>query len=148
MNWIIVAPHIELLAESYRRLLGRPIVTGAKISDACAIHQAEFALVSHGLEDDPILNYGNETAQALFEMSWDELTSMPSRLTAEPARREDRALMMERVTRNGFVTDYEGVRISKSGRRFQIRDTTIWNVLDPDGVYRGQAALIPRWSFV
>jgi hypothetical protein len=44
------------------------------------------------------------------------------------------------------VSGYQGRRIAKSGRRFLIQDVTVWNLVDADGILRGQAALIRRWS--
>ncbi len=37
-----------------------------------------------------LLNYGNATAQTLWEMSWEELTRTPSRYTAETPEQERR----------------------------------------------------------
>jgi hypothetical protein len=82
------------------------------------VFEAPFVVVSHGTEADPVLNYGNAAALALWEMSWEELTRTPSRLTAEAPNREERAKLLEAVTRRGFIDDYSGVRISKTGRRF------------------------------
>ena len=36
-----------------------------------------FVIASHGLEDDPILNYGNQAALNLWEMDWDQFTQTP-----------------------------------------------------------------------
>ena len=55
------------------------------------IFHAPFVLVAHGTEADPVLNYGNAAALALWEMSWEELTRTPSRLTAEAPNRGERA---------------------------------------------------------
>jgi hypothetical protein len=33
------------------------------------------------------------------------------------------------------------MRIAKSGRRFMITDTTVWNLVDESGIYDGQAAV-------
>jgi len=57
-------------------------------------------------------------------MSWAELTRTPSRLTAEAPNREERARLLAAVTARGFIDDYSGVRISKSGRRFRIARAT------------------------
>jgi hypothetical protein len=38
------------------------------------------------------------------------------------------------------------VRIAQSGRRFRIEDTVIWNVIDADGAFCGQAATFARWT--
>ncbi|SRR5579884_2561666 len=112
------------------------------------LFHAPFVLISHGTEPDPILNYGNETALALWEMPWDEFIRTPSRLTAEPLRREERARLLEEVTRNGFIDNYEGVRISRTGRRFFIEQALVWNLLDEAGRYCGQAATFHRWRYL
>jgi len=121
-----------------------------KIPDIFArnIFHAPFVVMSHGMEADPVLNYGNAAALALWEMSWEELTRTPSRLTAEAPNREERAKLLEAVTRRGFIDDYSGVRISKSGRRFRISRATVWNLLTADGKPCGQAAMFNRWEFI
>ena len=105
-------------------------------------------LVAHGTEADPVLNYGNAAALALWEMSWVELTQTPSRLTAEAPNREERSRLLAAVTANGFIDDYSGIRISKTGRRFRIAQATVWNLLDERGKYSGQAAMFSRWEFL
>ena len=79
------------------------------------------------------MNYGNAAALALWEMSWEELTRTPSRLTAEAPNREERARLLEAVTRRGFIDDYSGMRISKGGRRFRISRATVWNLISETG---------------
>jgi len=112
------------------------------------IFHAPFVLVSHGTEADPVLNYGNQSALTLWEMPWDELTHTPSRLTAEAPNREERARLLVMVTANGFIDDYSGIRISKTGRRFRIAQATVWNLLDEQGIYAGQAAMFSHWEFL
>jgi hypothetical protein len=112
------------------------------------VFAAPFVLVAHGTEADPILNYGNAGALALWEMSWDEFTRTPSRLTAEAPKREERARLLDAVTKHGFIDDYSGIRISKTGRRFRIAQATVWNLLDERGAYAGQAAMFSRWEFL
>ena len=46
--------------------------------------------------------------------------------------REERARLLETVARRGFIDDYSGVRISKTGRRFRIIRATVWNLLAED----------------
>lgn len=110
------------------------------------IEIAPFAIVSHGTEADPIFNYANTTALRLFEMTWDQFTALPSRLSAEAMLQQDRERLLEKVARNGYVDGYSGVRISGTGRRFLIRNATIWNLLDEHGQPYGQAALLPEWQ--
>ena len=60
--------------------------------------------------------------------------------------RDDRAVLLRRVASHGFVEDYRGVRISRTGRRFLVEQATVWNVLDGHGNRRGQAATFSRWT--
>ena len=112
------------------------------------VFEAPFVLVSHGTENDPVLNYGNQAALALWEMSWEELTRTPSRLTAEEPNREERTKLLEAVTQRGFIDDYSGIRISKTGRRFQISRATVWNLISEKGEPCGQAAMFDEWKFL
>lgn len=131
--------HLALIVESYRRLLGKPLLAGANL-DAQALWQAPCAIVAHGTEPDPIFFYGNRCALQYFEMDFAEFTRLPSRFSAEPGARAERTALMEQVTRQGYVTNYCGVRIAKSGRRFTISSGTVWNLLDAADGYHGQAA--------
>ena len=73
---------------------------------------------------------------------------MPSRLSAEPDLRSERAALMARVTRDGFIDDYSGVRVSATGRRFRIQKATVWNLDDDAGTRHGQAAAFSDWAFL
>jgi hypothetical protein len=140
--------HVQLLLDSFARRLGRELVSreGSAGEQAARLFYASFVVVSHGTEADPVLNYGNARALALWEMTWDELTQTPSRLTAEPVHRDERAQLLARTRAHGFVDDYSGVRISKTGRRFRIEQAIVWNLADAAGEHRGQAATFDRWT--
>jgi MEKHLA domain len=145
-----LADHVRLLRTSLKALTGQELVA-ASLSDAQAaeaVFHAPFAVLSHDTASDPIFNYANKKALSLFEMTWDELTSLPSRLSAEAPNREERARLLAQVTQHGFISDYTGVRISRAGRRFQISQATVWNLHDEQGQPRGQAALIREWAFL
>ncbi len=136
--------HVMRLLKSYKRWTGNDLlVPGSGASD---LAKAPFVIVSHGVEADPILNYGNEKALELWEMTWEQFIKTPSRLTAEAMNREERALLLERVTRFGYIDDYSGVRISATGKKFRIEQATVWNILDEDGDYCGQAAMFKHWK--
>ena len=92
--------------------------------------------------------YGYRMALALFELDFAAFTTLPSRFSAEPLAREERAALLERVSRFGFIDDYAGVRISSTGKRFRIRRATVWNLVDADGTHRGQAATFSAWEAV
>lgn len=139
---------MRLLCASYRHWIGHdlldPAADGKPLADL--LDAVPFAVVSHGTEDDPIFNYGNRTALALFEMSWEAFTVLPSRLSAEPLAQAERERLLKQVAENGYIDDYTGIRISASGKRFLIRNATVWNLLDEAGQHYGQAALLRDWQ--
>ncbi|AHB48557.1 hypothetical protein W911_09415 [Hyphomicrobium nitrativorans NL23] len=136
---------IACIAESYARLTGRPLVADSDADPVEALWRAPMAIVAHGTEADPIFFFGNRTALVLFEMDFDEFRRLPSRFSAEPLLREERARLLERVTKNGIIADYAGVRISASGRRFRIANASVWNLTDRRGNAVGQAAAFSEW---
>src|SRR5664279_935222 len=138
------------LARSLKHWTGRELLAGVSGPAELArkVFEAPFVVVSHGTDPDPILNYGNRAALVLWEMSWAELTRTPSRLTAEAPNREERARLLAAVAARGFIDDYSGVRISKSGRRFRIAQATVWNLLTEAGRPCGQAAMFARWELL
>ena len=78
-------------------------------------------------------------------MDWNELVQLPSRFSAEPVARDERQRLLDLVTSQGFIDNYSGVRIAKSGRRFRIKQATVWNLLGHDGQVLGQAAAFDHW---
>lgn len=136
---------LSLIANSHARLTGRDLVAhGGNLRDA--LWNASAVIVAHGTEPDPLFFYGNRSALALFEMDWSAFVGMPSRLSAEPLLREERSRLLERVTRDGFIADYSGIRIAASGRRFRIERAVVWNLIDADGTCHGQAATFDCWT--
>jgi hypothetical protein len=129
-------PHVQLLLDSFARLLGRDLISRAGSVE----EQAERLFRA------PFVNYGNAAALALWEMDFATLTQTPSRLTAEPVHRDERARLLERTRRDGYVDDYAGIRISSTGRRFRIEQAVVWNLVDAAGVHRGQGATFDHWT--
>lgn len=140
--------HATLLLESYRRLIGRPLMPPCLSPELAAreLYQAPFVVLSHDTAADPLFTYANLAAQRLFEMPWSGMVGMPSRYSAEPLARAERQRLLDRVASRGFIDDYQGVRVSKSGHRFLVRDATVWNLLDQDGNLHGQAATFSHWT--
>src|SRR3989304_5353175 len=114
--------HARRLIESYRRWTGRDLVDPelSPVGQARALYEAPFVAASHGTEADPVFNYANRAALTLFETAWADFTSMPSRLSAEPVAREERAQLLARVNRHGFIDHYGGIRLSASGPPFRL----------------------------
>lgn len=130
---------LSLIAESFARLLGRPLL--AEGADPVqGMWSLPCVVLAHGTESDPRFFYGNRQALELFELTPAQLIAMPSRLSAEPLRRKERAQLLARVAEKGYIDDYSGIRVSSSGRRFRIHDAVVWNLIDASGRLHGQAA--------
>lgn len=142
--------HTQRLLNSYHHWTGETLleVTGTPQEVAKALFEAPFVLVSHGIEADPIFNYGNLKALEMWELTWEQLTQMPSRKTAEPMAQEDRDRLLTETHTKGFVKNYKGVRISSTGKRFLIEDVLIWNLLDENQQKCGQAAVYSKYTFL
>lgn len=139
---------VEAMRSSLYRLTGRDLAHGLDQSQGLesAVWSAPYVLVAHDRSADPVFVYGNSTALDLFELDWDGFTSLPSRLSAEPDEQHERERLLQGVAERGYISDYRGVRISSTGRRFVIEDAVVWDVIDDHGVLRGQAALFDRWT--
>lgn len=136
-----------LLTQSYSRLVGQSLVP-KEMNDWEAARwlyeDAPFGILAHTPDADPVFMYGNKAAQKRFEYTWQELTRLPSRLSAEAPNREERQEFLDRVKRDGFACGYRGVRVTKSGKRFLIEDATLWQLYSQDDAFCGQAVIIPR----
>ena len=142
--------HLQILLDSFQKLLGRELVprTGNPQEDAKHVFEAPFVVVSHTAATDPILNFGNQTALDLWKIDIETLLRTPSRMTAEPMHRDERAQLLERTTRDGYVDDYQGIRIATTGRRFRIEQAIVWNLHDAEQKYVGQAATFDQWTYL
>lgn len=141
-------PHAALLISSYRKWTGKALLdSGLPPREAArALYHAPFVVLSHDNTADPRFTYANLAAQARFEMAWREIVGLPSRLSAEPLAQPARARLLETVAAQGYIDSYSGVRIAKSGRRFMIRNATVWNLTDADGQFHGQAAMFSEYQ--
>jgi hypothetical protein len=136
---------VALLTSSYARTVGAPLVAAGQDA-AWLYNDAPFALLAHNTEADPRFIYANRTAQACFEYPWRDFIGLPSRLSAEAPNRDERQRLLDAVARDGFISDYRGLRIARSGRRFWIEGGTVWELIDAAGQRRGQAAIFTSWT--
>ena len=150
LNDIVATRHVGYLLRSFQRLVGQALLPthDDPARDAQQLFAAPFVVLSHGIEADPILNYGNALALQLWEMTAAQFCATPSRITAEPMLRDDRQYTLDTVARQGYITNYAGIRVSSSGRRFLIEKVVLWNVTDDDGNPIGQAASFDHWTFL
>ncbi len=133
------------LRRTYRECLGQDLIPG---EGDLSVYRADRVVLCHDGADDPCFIYANEAAQQLWKMSWDEMIGMPSRLSAIPEAREERAEQLRRAARDGFVRDYSGIRVASDQTRFEIRNVVIWTVTDQTGAVIGQAATFTDWSVI
>lgn len=129
----------ERIVRSYEAATGTPLCPAVELYDLDA------AVLCHDTADDPLFVYANRTAQRLWERDWPDFIGWPSRLTAPPAARAERA---EALASAGVVRGYRGVRINRSGRLFEVRAALIVTVTDDSAARVGQAAVIPTWTYV
>ena len=141
--------HSQRLMYSFQHWTGHSLldVRGTPKEIAEALFEAPFVLVSHGIESDPIFNYGNRKALQLWEFSWSEFTKMPSRQSAEEVVQEERDRLLAEAATKGF-SNFSGVRITSTGKRFQIQDGILWNLLNEQNQPCGQAAVYSKCKFI
>ncbi|MEN8219306.1 MAG: MEKHLA domain-containing protein [Pseudomonadota bacterium] len=135
----------QMILDSYEHWLGKSLCSreGSPEKQAKRLFLSPFVVTCHGNEAEPIFCYGNQKALELFETEWDSFVKMPSRQSAEAMHRTERAEMLKRALLQGFIDNYQGIRISSKGIRFRIENGTIWNVQD-----FGQAATFAHWQII
>lgn len=139
--------HAALILRSYRHWTGRDLLEPDIELAAHSLYNAEFAVLSHDNAADPCFTYANLTAQRLFDLPWTAFIGMPSRFSAEPQAQAEREHLLAWVSAHGFLDDYTGVRITRSGKRFRVQQATVWNLLDKFHTICGQAACLRTWQF-
>lgn len=145
-----LAEYVGLLIDSLRTLKGDSLVdlSLSKKEQAKQIFEAPYVLLAHDATADPVFQYANKMGLALFEMSWAELTKLHSKYSAEPQNREAREKLLKEVSEKGYADNYSGIRISKTGKRFEIKAATVWNIMDTDNIKRGQAAMFKDYIYL
>ena len=140
----------QIILNSYRDLLGKDLLDrqGDEINQAKNLFYAPFVVYSHNTDADPLYNYGNEQGLKLWEMDWNELIQTPSRTTTQPLAREAREKLLAQTATKGYITDYEGIRVSKKGTKYYINDVTVWNLKNENNQYCGQAATFSQWKVI
>ncbi len=142
--------YIHLITSSLKKLANIDMVDFSLSLEEQAkqAFNSDYVLLAHNGSEDPIFNYANQTALNLFEMSWEEITQLPSKYSAESDEREQRERFINEVTENGYSKDYSGIRISKTGKRFEIKNVILWNVYDEENNRIGQAAMFNEYEYL
>ncbi len=130
----------QRILRSHHEAFGRPLAPS--IQD---LFSADLVVLAHDSSADPCLTYANASALRLWERPWSELIGIPSRLTAEPQERASRSQALQQALQHDAIEGYSGIRISRSGRRFQIHNARLWTLRDSEGHPCGQAAAFSDW---
>lgn len=142
--------HIDILLNSFKlsfkESLALHIDGFSNLADS--LRHANFVVVSHGIEADPIFNYANQKGLELFELSFSQFSQLPSRKSAGEVSQEERNKLLAQVTQFGCIDNYTGIRISSTGKRFFIENAKVWNLYDENSVYYGQAAMFKSWKYL
>ena len=77
-------------------------------------------------------------------MSLDQVIGKPTTMTAPESEQKERNALLNQVNSHGFIENYKGVRVASDGKLFQIKDATIWNIVDKESIKIGQAVIIYR----
>lgn len=139
----------QIILNSYEKLVKKKLISienDSELIQAKKLFYADFVVLSHNTNSDPIYNYGNQKALDLWEMDWETLMKTPSKNTTEPISQQEREALLQQANQKGFITNYGGVRVSSTGKRYNIKDITLWNLTDKQGNFCGQAATFSQWQ--
>ena len=133
------------MLQSHQRAFGRALIAADQAGQPerllCQeLFHCGFPVLAHGRGEDPLLTYANAAALQLWGASWTELVGLPSRLTAPDSERRERQRALGQAQNHAAVCGYGGIRISRQGHRFMIRNARIWNLWDDQDQVCGQAA--------
>ncbi|MBT6843704.1 MAG: MEKHLA domain-containing protein [Candidatus Melainabacteria bacterium] len=128
--------YIKLVLTSYQNYTGTTLA-----KDINDLYNADFISASHSFYDDNLTRFvfANLKAQELWQMTWDEFLGLESKYSANPNERSERDELLAKVKQEGIIYNYSGMRVSKTGQEFLVKDATVWNVNDSEGKLIGQA---------
>lgn len=135
---------VRELLDSYATRMVHELIerTGDDAADAELLDALPAIVLAHNGADDPVFTYANHAAAALWRTTIDQLVGMPSRLSAAPEHRDERAQALGSALDTGVIRDYSGQRQALDGTRFMIHDATLWTFVNA----KGQAATFTDWS--
>ncbi len=151
--------YLDLLKKSYRKFYGENL--DDDLYESCSVI-ASHTNIKNLISDwprscqvferenhaNPVFVFANRRAQELWEMDWQGFINLESRYSAEPEERQAREHLLNEVQKQGFINNYSGVRVSKSGKRFLIKSARVWQVLAEDGLGAlGQAVCFEDYKF-
>ena len=148
LNHSFYKTQAELIASSYENFTGAPLLPYSERPNIEELYSAPLIILSHGVEDDPLFNFSSKLGLDLFGYEFEDFILLPSRKSAEMVEREERDKLLKEVAENGFIPNYRGIRVASNGKRFYIENAVVWNLVDKENVYHGQAAAFTEYSFI
>lgn len=138
--------HALLLNETYKRWFGEYLVVekdpGLVLN---AINEADVMLLSVGLEQQPVFNYGNVKSLLMFGCDLAELVQQVAiEAVPEDLQTEEQAAL-SKVAEEGAVAEYHSQRITPKQKRWHVRDGKIWTLKDSLGRFHGLAYCFKDW---
>lgn len=138
--------HLELIKNSYFALTGEVLPLDSNLNLIQAFDYCSYAIATHDISPEPLFNYANRAALDLFKMTSQAMIGLPSKKSASLSNQEERAVLLREVTEHGLIKHYQGKRIASDNSIFQIEDATVWNLINNENIYCGQAVIIFKVS--
>ena len=138
---------IQLSSESLKRCTGTSLFERLGVSTPNEVHDNErYAVLSHGVQDDPIYHYFNRAAFGTFQFPEQVAYRTPSRYSAPsgPERDVTRAKQVDDAIQHDHTFIPEAIRQTYHGNLIRVRSIILWNVYDENGDRVGQTAIYDR----
>lgn len=137
-----IISHLEIVKNSYRKLIGESLPLSSNMNLIEAFDECIYPIASHDNSDEPLFNYANKAALLLFKMTYEQMIGLPSKVSALPVNQEERSFLLKQVAEHGFIQHYQGKRVASDQSIFHIQDATVWNLMNLDQKFCGQAVII------
>jgi hypothetical protein len=139
--------HLEIIKNSYSELVGEALPLNESLNLIEAFDDCIYPIASHDNSPEPLFNYANKAALKLFKMSLHDMIGMPSKASALSVNQHERSLFLKEVSLKGFIKHYQGQRVASDHSTFHIQDATVWNLINQDKKFYGQAVIIFKVLF-
>ncbi|MSQ81101.1 MAG: MEKHLA domain-containing protein [Candidatus Methylopumilus sp.] len=134
--------HLKLIKNSYFNFTQETLPLNLNLDLVSAFDLYPLAIASHDNSSEPLFNYANKAALALFKMTTQQMIGLPSKESAPFLNQMERSELLRQVKEKGFIKNYQGKRVASDGSIFHIDDATVWNLIDENKKYCGQAVVI------
>ncbi len=140
---------VRLILNSHEQAFNYPLLKKqSDMQNSKNLFSQQLVILAHDNSKDPILVYANALALKLWEKTWEEMIGMPSRLTAPEEEQKQREIAIKNALNKISITNYEGIRITSTGKLFLIKKAKIWKIWDEQSQTFGQAASFLNWEWM